>query len=236
MLYFRSPDLSPANASPDDLHDLFEAPHRTEFAASGLAHGAVVETAAGPVLARDLRPGDRLITRDRGMQALRWVGSSTVVYGTEPDSDEHSLVTAPADGPVRVRAGALGTNSEAGNLLLAPGQRLLSSDPLNGLYFGAEEVLVQAADLTHVDGVDRVARHVGRWTHLLFDHHELILVNGVWTESFVPDMWSIHVAFPEQWQEMIEALPRLSFAAGAAAYVENRVTLDGREAGLINAA
>lgn len=235
MLHFRSPavenDLPPALDLRAGSLSALGPVAMPEFAASGLSQVSVIETARGPVLARDLRLGDRVLTRDNGLQQVRWIGTSTVMYDGDDQSDPH----APKSGPVRIRAGALGSNPEAGNLVLAPGQRALARHPLNEALFATDEVMVPVGHLTHIDGVDIAPRSMGRWSHVLLDHHELIRVNGLWVESFAPDMWSIRVAYPEHWHEITEAMPCLRFENTVANYVEARITLDAREARLLDA-
>ncbi|PIE07346.1 MAG: hypothetical protein CSA74_08170 [Rhodobacterales bacterium] len=200
----------------------------SQFAVSGIGPSSVVETARGPVLARDLRLGDKLVTRDKGLQPLRWIGESAVAYGSPAEE-----TAAPRRGPVRIRAGAAGSNPDAGNLVLAPGQRLLVRGRLNELLFATDEVMAAAGDLTHLDGIDIVPRDTGRWVHLLLDSHELLRVNGLWMESFAPDMWSLRVAWPEHWHQITEAMPRLKYDAATASYVGARLSLDAREARLV---
>lgn len=201
------------------------------FAPSGIARNAVVETLRGLVLARELRVGDRVITRDGGARMVRWIGQSTVRYSDDAPGD--AAGGRPAPRPIRIRAGALGSTEAAGNLVIAPGQRIRRADRRNRLLFATDEVLVRAGDLTHLDGIDTVARDVGHWVHVLFDRHELIRVNGIWMESFAPDLWSIRASHPDHWATMTEALPRLKFDAGQAAYAESRVSLNAREARLL---
>lgn len=233
MLHFRSPAVESDLPTTLDLRSgslssigLVSMP---EFSTSGIAQGSLVETARGPVLARDLRLGDRVLTRDHGLQPVRWIGSSTVMYEDETAQEKPVRGT----GPVRIRAGALGSDPDAGNLILAPGQRLLARNALNDLLFGTDEVMVSVGDLIHIDAVDIAPRAVGRWTHVLFDNHELIRVNGIWMESLAPDVWSIRVAYPEQWQEITEAMPRLRYDNTSANFIETRPTLDAREARLL---
>lgn len=233
MLHFRSPavenDLPPALDAGTGLGPLAA----TEFALSGFSPSSVVETARGPVLARDMRLGDKLVTRDKGFQPVRWIGQSSVLYG-DPTA-KADPAEAPMSGPVRIRAGSQGTNPDAGNLIVAPGQRLLAQNPLNELLFATDEVMVSAGDMLHLDGIDAVPRDVGRWVHLLLDSHELVRVNGIWIESFAPDMWSLRVAYPQEWHAITEAMPRLKYENTAASYVEARLSLDAREARLIDA-
>ncbi len=204
-----------------------------EFSTSGLAQSSLVETARGPVLARDIRPGDRLLTRDHGFQPVRWVGTSTVMY--EDETGAPADVSMAHARPVRIRAGALGTAPGAGNLVVSPGHRILVRSAMNELLFATDEVIAHVGDLTHLDGIDYVPRAVGRWTHLLLDLHDLIQVNGLWMESFGPDMASIRVAYPDEWQAITEAMPRLRYDNTAANYIESRITIDAREARLLDA-
>ncbi|MGH1368914.1 MAG: Hint domain-containing protein [Maritimibacter sp.] len=229
MLHFRSPAVE-RDLDPGLLRDLEGGSGQNPlsvFSTSGLAPSALVETVNGPVLARDLKPGDRVLTRDNGVQSVRWAGESMSMF--DPDAEQ-----ASAKGPVRIRAGALGTNKEAGNLVLAPGQQVLVRGIMNELLFGTDEVMASVGDLAHLDGVDFVPRSVVRWQHVLLDTHELLNVNGVWMESFSPEMWSIRVAFPEQWEEITTAVPRLRYENGSAAYISPRLSLNGREAILLN--
>ena len=233
MLHFRSPtvenDLPPVlDLRSGSLAGLGPVT-MPEFAVSGLAAASVVETARGPVLARDIRVGDRLITRDNGLQSVRWVGTSTVMYGDEGKTPEQAH-----KGPVRVRAGALGTDPGAGNLVLAPGHRALIRHPLNELLFAVDEAMAAVGDLTHIEGVDFVPRSVGRWTHVLLDQHELLRANGLWVESFSPDLWSIRVAYPEEWEAITTAMPRLRYDSAEASYIDARITLDAREVRLLD--
>ena len=81
------------------------------------ARGTRIETPRGAVAVEDLRPGDLVLTRDRGAQPLRWVGSSRVDGGT--------LASTPRLRPIRIRAGALGRHAPAQDLLVSPQHRIL---------------------------------------------------------------------------------------------------------------
>lgn len=230
MLHFRSPavdrDLDPGFGLRPDGRGLSPL---TTFSVSGFAPSAVIDTARGPTLAKDIKAGDEVETRDNGLVPVRWVGESMSVYDAESETAQDD-----ARGPIRVRAGACGTDPEAGNLVLNAGHRLLARNPLNELYFGTAEVMAEAGDLTHLDGIDFVPRSVMRFKHVLLDTHELIRANGIWMESFSPEMWSIRVGFPEQWEEITESVPRLRFENGEANYITPRMSLNHGEARLLD--
>ncbi|MAM60638.1 Hint domain-containing protein [Maritimibacter sp. UBA3975] len=228
MLHFRSPAVD-RDLDPSLPFDARGSSPLTTFSTSGFAPSAVIETVNGPVLSRDLKAGDEVITRDHGTAAVRWVGESMSVYDNENESAQDD-----ERGPVRIKAGTCGTDPEAGNLVLNAGHRVLVRNPLNELYFGTDEVMAEVGDLTHLDGIDFVPRSVMRFKHVLLDTHELIRANGVWMESFSPEMWSIRVAFPEQWAEITECVPRLRYENGDANYISPRMSVDAREARLLD--
>ena len=134
------------------------------------AAGTLIETPSGPRAVERLRPGDPVSTHDGRAVVLRWQG----IRRYRP---------AAGDGPIRFRAGALGN---ARDLVVSPQHRLYLSDWRAELLFGVDGVLVAAKDF--VDGV-RVVRErvdVVTYVHLMFDRHEIILSEGIPTESLYP--------------------------------------------------
>ena len=134
------------------------------------AAGTLIETPDGPVPVEALRPGDLVLTRDNGAQTVRWAG--------------HRRVSGRGTfAPVRFAPGAWG-NARA--LLVSPQHRMLVTGWRAELYFGADEVLVAAkhlvnGDTIHVAPVDWVDYH-----HILFDGHEMVMAEGLVSESFHP--------------------------------------------------
>jgi hypothetical protein len=199
-------------------------PHKpVPFATSGLAPATLVEGDAGPVAAKDIRPGMELLTRGAGPRPVLWSGVS------------RNVVSATGESPVRIRRGALDPEAAlpANALLCAPGQLVLLRHALNDLLFGAELVLARAADLTHLEGVEMVARADAAWVHLLFDSHEMIRAEGMWVESLRPEMDKIEQNDPFAAQDIYDVLPRLRYAHGASAYVRRHPVLNAREALLL---
>jgi len=138
--------------------------------------GTRIRTPAGEVPVEDLRPGDLVLTRDEGVQPLRWAGSRTV----------------PATGdfaPIRIAAGAFGAHDET---WLSPLHRVLVRDALAELLFGESEVLVAARDLVNDRTVRRVAGGEVTYVHLMFDRHQVIWSGGLATESFLPGPQTAH--------------------------------------------
>ncbi|GKY87239.1 Hint domain-containing protein [Sinisalibacter aestuarii] len=129
--------------------------------------GTLIETAAGPRPVEALRPGDRVLTRDRGLQPVRWAG--------------HSLASGGgALAPVRIVAGALGNTRD---LWVSPNHRILLNSQAAELYFGQNEVLVPAKALVDGRAVQRVAQPRVAYFHLLLDGHEMVYSEGIASES-----------------------------------------------------
>ena len=72
--------------------------------------GSLIATEAGEVAVERLQPGDRVLTRDSGMQPIRWIGTRRLSIG--------ELIVDPALQPIRIRAGALGAGRATGAPLL----------------------------------------------------------------------------------------------------------------------
>jgi len=88
--------------------------------------GTEVDTPFGPRKVDDLKPGDFVLTRDAGPQAIRWIGATTVT----PEGVDDGLR------PVRIRAGALGPGIPDRDLEVSPLHRILIRAPQVPLLFG----------------------------------------------------------------------------------------------------
>ncbi len=190
------------------------------FAPSGLSRETMILTDQGERRAGDLRPGDRIVTRDNGFQPVLWVGRSC----------------SPQDAPAPVRFKAHGQGEEGeGEMLLAPGHMALLRHGYAGLLFGVQEVLARASDLTMLPGVQAAPDAAPSWVHLLLPGHELIRAAGIWVESLAPDMRQMEVTHPELVDEIYDAVPRLRYAQGRAAYQKPRMVINRKELSLLMA-
>lgn len=141
-----------------------------DVVAGAFAQGTRIALADGrQVPVEDLRPGDRVITRDHSAQPLRWKGA----------------VRLRAEGgfaPVVVVPGVMGN---PGPLVVSPHHRLFLYRREARALAGAAELLVQARHL--VDGVSILRREGGmvEYHSLVFDAHEVIYAEGVPCESLM---------------------------------------------------
>ncbi|WP_420557811.1 Hint domain-containing protein [Roseovarius sp.] len=132
--------------------------------------GSRIRCERGEVAVEDLCVCDLVMTRDEGLQPVRWIGHREVA-GT----GEYA--------PIRILAGTFGAHGE---LWLSPLHRVLIRDSLAELLFGEREVLVAAKDLVNDRSVRRVEVDTVDYFHLLFDRHQVIVSEGLPTESFLP--------------------------------------------------
>jgi hypothetical protein len=145
----------------------------------------------------DLGIGDRLMTQDHGLQAVRWMGRATC-------RASGALV------PVRIAAGALGYGLPCRDLLVSPQHRMLLRSRIAARMTGQREVLVPAKKLLGLPGVtlaDDLATVT--YLHLMFDQHEIIFAEGAPTESLPPGPQAIAALGPEVEAELRMLFPDL---------------------------
>ena len=161
------------NGVVNSLSNNFEA---NISAVTCFASGTMITTARGDVPVEDIVAGDRVLTADHGLQAVRWVGARHL---SASDLAANSKLR-----PVRIMAGALGVGRPVRDLLVSRQHRILLASVIAERMFGTREVLVPAIRLTDLPGifVDTDCREV-RYHHLLFDRHEVVLSEGAWSES-----------------------------------------------------
>ena len=187
--------------------------------------GTVIATPKGERLVEDLREGDKIITRDNGLQEIRWVGRR--------DLSGQELVSTPHLQPVLIRAGSLGHGLPERDMMVSPQHRLLINNEKSALYFEDREVLAAAKHLTGMEGVTSVEASSVSYIHFMFDQHEVVLSNGAWTESFQPGDTVLDAMGNDQRNEIFELFPELSEAEGLKAYTAARRSLKKHEARLL---
>lgn len=168
------------------------------------AMGTIIETAGGPRPVETLRPGDPVLTRDNGMQTLRWQG------GTHVTRD--GLDLRPNLRPVLIRAGALGLGSPAVDLTVSPQHRVLVRSRIAHRLFRDAEILVAAKHLIGLPGIEAVIPANGvTYVHLLFDRHEIVLSNGAWSESLHAGPQALASVSDAARREILSLFPELAW-------------------------
>ncbi|WP_391482031.1 Hint domain-containing protein [Nereida sp. NH-UV-3] len=187
--------------------------------------GTRIATDKGERLVQDLREGDRVITRDNGIQEIRWVGRK--------DVNHKGLAGAPELKPVIIRAGALGNDLPERDMIVSPNHRMLIANDRAELYFEEREVLVSAKHLVGSDGIERLNTQTASYIHFMFDQHEVVLSDGTWSESFQPGDYTMRGIDRAQRDEIFSLFPELNSDAGMQDYTSARKSLKAYEARLL---
>jgi hypothetical protein len=141
-----------------------------------LTPGTLIATPQGARPIEALRPGDLVLTRDHGAQPLRWIGRVELTAA--------ELRRFPQFRAIRIAAGSLGRGRPQRDLVVSPQHRILVTGWPVEIHFGEPEMLVAATHLVGLPGITVEPARMGvTYMHLLFDRHEVIRTQGIWTES-----------------------------------------------------
>lgn len=208
----------------DDLDGLTHTLHFSEIErVICFTPGTQIATPEGCRPVEDLRPGDRVMTRDNGIRELCWTGRKDL---TPAMLDANTQLR-----PVRIRKDSLGPGLPEQDMLVSPNHRMLLVSGMAEIMFGEREVLVPAKHMTRIPGVDRVGRAEGvSYVHVMCEQHEVILANGTWSESFQPGDEAMRAVEEAQRDELYALFPELEQAEGRARYLSARMTLRSHEA------
>lgn len=138
----------------------------------------------------ELKVGDRVLTRDGGVQAVRWIGQSTVR-------------ATGAFAPIVIRAGALNNEND---LIVSPEHRLFVYQRSDEIGAGQSEVLVKARHLVNDDSVFVHEGGFVEYFQILFDRHHILYAEGIAAESMLIDMRTKH-ALPDTLRDEMAELP-----------------------------
>ncbi len=154
----------------------------------------------GEVMAAEIRVGDMILTRDHGLQPVRWIGKRRI--------EAAQLRGQPRLRPIRIRAQALGPHNPQRDLVVSPQHRMLLSSDIAQRMFGSAEVLVAAKKLVGCEGIE-IAQDLDsiEYVHCAFDQHELIFTDGALSESLYAGPQALHMLPPEQKEELLAIFP-----------------------------
>lgn len=157
------------------------------------AQGTMIETKGLSCTVDTLNVGDMVMTRDAGLCPIAWIGKTTVA--------------ATGDlAPIVITKGTLGNDRD---LIVSPQHAILLDDWRAELLFGQDEVLVRAVDLLNHDGVYRKTGGVVTYYHILFDAHQLVRSEGLWSESLYPGDMTLQTVNEAAREEIITLFPDL---------------------------
>ena len=164
--------------------------------------GSRILTYSGQRAIDTLKPGDLILVADGTYQPVRWIGRRTLSV------DE--LWRAPHLKPVRIKAGALSENIPANDVLVSPQHRISVTAPDMELLFEAKLMLTTAKSM--INGIEVLQDHTVsdvEYIHILFDKHQLVNVDGFWSESFYPGQCTMAAMTQKTRRELLELFPTL---------------------------
>lgn len=181
------------------------APDTTDLAAiidvPCFGAGTMILTPDGERAVDNLMVGDHVTTASGEIQKIRWIGRRMIL---PPFATDHGLW------PVRISKGALGAELPSQDLTVSPNHRMLISSPENELHFGQPDVLVAAKFLVGQDGVAQVTNLASvTYFHLLFEKHEILVSNGVPSESLYPGDMTLRGMASAAQDEIMTLFPEL---------------------------
>lgn len=156
--------------------------------------GTMILTPFGARAIETLEQGDLVITRDNGIQPIRWIQHRTV-----PAFDNFA--------PIRISKHALPTLDR--DLLVSPQHRMLLDGYQTEIHFGEDEVLVAAKHM--IDDAHVTVQQGGFVTyfHMMFDKHEIVYANGAASESFHPGEIGLSAVTDAAREELFGLFPEL---------------------------
>ncbi|MEM6896777.1 MAG: Hint domain-containing protein, partial [Pseudomonadota bacterium] len=138
-----------------------------------------------------LKAGDLVTTVDHGAQPILWAGMRA------PSARQLHLM--PKLRPIMIRANALGAGLPKVDTVLSPQHRVVVRSADLELYFGVDEAFATAQSLVNGRTIYRDGRAQPVYRHLLLAQHEVLIVNGLKSESLYPG--TRHLP-PEQLMEL----------------------------------
>lgn len=176
--------------------------------------GTRIMTPKGERLVETLCPGDLVLTLDNGAQPLRWVG-------------QRRVAAKGVQAPIRIAPHTFGVHRR---LMVSPQHRIVIRDPAAELFFGDQEVLVAAKHL--VNGGSVQVREGGSvdYVHLLFDAHQVVISDGLPSESFLPGPQASELFDDDTLDEIGVVLPWIDPRSGAGYSQAARRILKSHEA------
>ncbi len=184
----------------DNDGELDFADVRTNFPC--FSQGTRIMTPGGECPVEALRDGDRLVTRDGGVQPILWIRARTITFKGLDDPRR----------PIRVAAHAFGARAPHSTLDLSPQHRVLARHADT-----QAELLVPVKGLCALPGFRvRRGRPDVRYHSILMPRHQIIMANGLWCESVYPARYMLTTLEPALRAELLRLFPLLRIDASLA--------------------
>ncbi|MGR3636677.1 MAG: Hint domain-containing protein [Shimia sp.] len=163
----------------------------TDLDLSCVARGTKIATRRGEVPVEELQAGDEVVSRDKGLAPVRWIGRLDA-----------------ANAPVKVPVGAMGRRVPARDCWLSPDARLWMQGAEFEAAFTSREVLVPVKDLIGWRGIHEEHAGPSEYYLVLCDTPSVMIVDGMQVEMRHPGA-SLPLFEKVQADEMADLFPEL---------------------------
>jgi Hint domain len=150
--------------------------------------GTMIATPSGSRAVERQVAGD-LVLNDAGeAHPIHWIGRSRISLA--------NLRRNPDMNAIRIPAHAFGATQPDADLFVSPQHRIVLEGPAAELLFGEARVLAAAKHLVGTFAEKTVPDADVEYYHILTEAHEILILNGLPTESFQPARRMIDVMLP----------------------------------------
>ncbi|NRA98297.1 MAG: Hint domain-containing protein [Rhodobacteraceae bacterium] len=167
-----------------------------------VAAGTGILTPDGYRAVETLEVGDPVELADGRIEPVRWINSRYL--------DAAALRHQPNLRPILIRNGAFGPGRPYRDLRVSPQHRIALEGWRTELLFGEPCVLASAKSLIDDNSVcvDHASESV-EYFHILFERHEIMVTDGLATESFFPGPYSLAAVDRPVLEELYTLFPEL---------------------------
>lgn len=162
--------------------------------------GTDILTPSGYQKIDKLRAGDLVLNDAGDAVPILWVGQST--------ASREDMQYDPARCPIRIPANSVRAGVPCSDLYVSAQHRVVLEDAWTELLFGEARVLMPAAHLVGTIAESILPEDAVTYFHILLADHEIVLANGLMTESFQPSARSYEGIAQGMRRSLSEALPK----------------------------
>lgn len=168
------------------------------------ARGTEILTEDGPRRIESLEVGDKVVTRDRGAQPIRWIAASKISMERRRGNSQLE--------PIAIEPGTFAPGVPSKRLLLSPQHRILVENATLDVLFGESSALVSAKNLINFRNVCTCGEEVEdlEYWHLALDNHEVVFAENCPVESLHFGEEALSTLGPEQLAELNDVFPGLA--------------------------
>ncbi|MEO1734048.1 MAG: Hint domain-containing protein [Pseudomonadota bacterium] len=189
------------------------------------ARSTRILTPTGYVPVETLTIGDLVETVDHGAQPIVWSANRAVLFPSVQDA------------PIVVRAGAFGPGRPFADLWVSPQHGLVWNGACNSMLFDTATVLSSAKNFVNGTTIWQARdSKVIEYFHFMLNRHQIVLANGMETESFYPGRMARRALSPAAHAALVALHPTLADPEAPSPFAHARLRVKGHELQVARAA